>query len=90
MTYIVLAAGVFAVLTLLSYFLDIHGWVWRAAALLLGVAGVALAEDWTVMYLGLGVGGLAVLFLRLEDLMMTKADEAKNNVLRARRPPPPY
>lgn len=85
MTLLVLSVGVYAVLTLATFFMDIDGWVWRTLAILLGIGSAILAEGLDHWYLGVGIGGLAVMTLRVEDLLMIKADEAKDNVMRGRR-----
>ena len=85
MSIVFMAVGVYAVLTFATYFVDIDGWLWRLLAFVLGFGGAILAEGLSAWYFGFGIGGLAVLTLRLEDLLMTKADEAKNNVIRGRR-----
>lgn len=88
MNYILIAVGIYALLTLLAY-LDmlwwLEGWVWRFAALALGVAAVTILIDPGLWYLGLGTGGLSVFAQRLDDLLMVKADEAMYNTTRGRR-----
>ena len=90
MNYVLYGIGIAALLTLATYFIDIDGWVWRATAIVLGVVAVGFGESWETCWMGIGVGGIAVLALRLDDLMMLKGDEAKRNVLSVRRQPPPY
>lgn len=86
--YLLYALGIYAVLVLATYFIDIDGWLWRALAIVIGVIAVGFGQGWDICYLGIGVGGLSVLTLRLEDLMMLKGDEAKRNILTPRQRPP--
>jgi hypothetical protein len=81
MLYIVMAAGVWAVWSTLLEIVDASPWFWRVLPLALGVGAQCLL-DWDRWWLGLGLGGLALLFMRLADLLLVTADWVRLTILR--------
>jgi hypothetical protein len=83
--HLLLILAVWGVWTLLETLIedDIGDWVWILLALILGL-GAQLLLDWDQWYLGLGIGGGAVLLMRLTDLLLVTTDWVRVHVLRTR------
>jgi hypothetical protein len=76
--------AVWAVWSLLQFFFEASPWVWVVIPLILGVGGQALI-DHDKLWLGLGIGGAAILVMRLHDLMLVVTDWVRVAVLRTQR-----
>lgn len=76
--------AVWAIWSAIAAYLDASEWVWRLLPLALGVGGQCLldAHRW---WLGLGLGGAAVLLMRIGDLLLVTADWVKVAVLRSQK-----
>jgi hypothetical protein len=84
MTEILFAGvGLFFCTVLAQTFIEAPRWVWKLVELIGGTIFV-LVIDPGVWYLAPAVAGVSLLLSRLEDLLMTKADEARFNIMNRR------
>ena len=82
--HLLLVFAVWGVWTLVAYFLTFPEWVWLAGAIALGVVGQVLldADEW---FLGIGIGGAALLLMQLSNLLLVVTDWVRVAVLRNRQ-----
>ena len=73
MAYLFAVLGVWAVWNALATYVEGPGWFWTVLPLVLGIGGQALI-DASTWWWGLGIGGAAILVMRLNDLLLVTAD----------------
>jgi hypothetical protein len=81
---VILAFGVWVVWAIATEFLEFPTWVWRSLAVVLGI-GAEILVDWDRWWLGIGIGGLAVVLMLLTDLVLVTTDWVRVAVLRQAR-----
>jgi len=76
--------AVWAIWSLVATLFEGSEWVWIVLPLTLGLAAQCLIayHDW---WLGLGIGGAAILVMRVADLLLVATDWVRVNVLRNQR-----
>jgi hypothetical protein len=84
MAQLLVALAVWGLWTILSEIIEASPWFWRVFPIVLGVGGQCLI-DYSRWWLGLGLGGAAMLLMRISDLLLVTADLCKVHVLRQQR-----
>jgi hypothetical protein len=84
MEHLLVAFAVWGLWTVLTEMMEASPWFWRALPFVLGVGGQCLIDyhDW---WLGLGLGGLAMILMRFSDLLLVTTDWVRVLVLRQQR-----
>lgn len=84
MEYLLAVLTVWAVWNLASTFYEASEAVWLAVTLVLGI-GAQILIDLDHWWWGVGIGGAAVLVMRLSDLLLVTADWIRFAALRQQR-----
>ena len=84
LSYFFMGLAVFFVVTTLQTVLEIPAWAWSLATLVLAFATIGLWGDYQQWYVAFAVAGISTLILRVEALLIVKADETVANLRRRR------
>ena len=84
MDYLFVVLGVWVIWNVLSQFFEAPEGFWALLPIALGIGGQCIL-DYREWYLGIGIGGLAVLTMRISDLLLVAADWFRVAVLRHQR-----
>jgi hypothetical protein len=84
MEYFLVALGVWVIWNTMSQFFEAAPAFWALLPIGLGVGGQCIL-DYRSWYLGIGLGGLAVILMRISDLLLVAADWFRVAVLRHQR-----
>lgn len=76
--------GVFFILTSLQLLVEIPDWAWSLSTLVLGFAAWGLCSRDQQWYVAFPVAGISTLILRVENLLLVKADETIASLRRRR------
>ena len=76
--------AVFFIVTSLQMVIEAPSWAWSIGSLLAGLAAVGLWGDIKQWYVAFAVAGISTLILRVEALLIVKADEMVANLRRRR------
>lgn len=84
MEHLLVAFAVWGLWTVLMEMVEAPQWFWRSFPFAAGVGGQCLI-DYDRWWLGLGLGGLAMMLMRFSDLLLVTADWVRVLVLRQQR-----
>lgn len=84
MVYFLVALAVWAFWSLLTEYFEANRLFWYLFPLALGVGGQCLI-DYHRWWLGFGIGGLAVMLMKVSDLLLVSTDCVRVTVLRQQR-----
>lgn len=82
MSYLLAVLTIWLLWQFADHWLVFSRWVWLLAAAVLGVGAKLALDGWDRWYLGMGLGGAAVVLYALTDLILVVTDLAKVAVLR--------
>jgi len=84
MDYFLVALGVWAIWSLLTVYFEANRLFWELLPIALGIGGACIL-DYREWYFGIGLGGLASMFMRISDVLLVAADALRFQVLRHQR-----
>jgi hypothetical protein len=84
MEFLLIAFGAYWVTRVIRLPIEAPEWVWDLFTLIPSIAGLALTGSINYWYSAPALAGMAVLLQRVEDLLMTRADEARVAAMRRR------
>ncbi len=85
MSYLLMVLAVFWVNRTLRLYVVAPAWAYELALILTGVGAVAVWEGVALWYIAFPVAGAVHVLSHLDDLLITKADEALAAVMQRRR-----
>jgi hypothetical protein len=84
MQYLFLALAVFSVIRFVQMFFNAPSWLWQVASLTLSAMVLLPWNSGTQWYLPFAVAGVVSFLQFLENILIAKADEALNAIMRRR------
>ena len=85
MTFILIALAAFFLVTTLQTVVSLHDVWWASILWIISLLGLWLCGDLTHWYGAFAIAGIGLLILRVENLLIVKADESLSMLSRYRR-----
>lgn len=82
MVFVLIALAVFFIVTTLQGFVTAPNWFWPALMLVVALVGLWLCGDIEHWYGAFAISGIALLILRVENLLLIKTDETLARIKR--------
>ena len=85
MTFLLIALAAFFVVTTVQTLVSLHDVWWAVSLLIISLAGLWLCGDTSHWYGAFAIAGIGLLILRVENLLIVKADESLSVIRRYHR-----
>lgn len=85
MTFVLIALAAFFIVTTIQTLVSLHDLWWALALLVVSLVGLWLCGDLAHWYGAFAIAGIGLLILRVENLLIVKADESLSVIRRYRR-----